>query len=233
MTHKEGFALYRARTKINSKALGNFVRVAIGACDLNNGRLFHCAEEAMIIRDSNYYWHRSQDFYQKECPLELAFDSTDKSSDFIFDWLQAQWNDESSELRFSWEWNRKREREQIRWIGTFVPRWNELHDLMDAISSIAELPIGEHWMLDHVDTYSHATELLERLQPWRKLLKSHFSFEPLAESYPLFLREYFRSASIHVWVKGVETSAHEQLEARLLLRDWLQINAPDHLHFVQ
>ena len=232
VTHSEGIALYWVRKHINSKNLGELVRLAMAGGKFYNGRMFYCANKLLITQGSRYYWSASQDFYQKEYPLQLPFNSTDKPSAYIFDWLQEQWNDENSEVRFSWEWNRKTEPEQNRWLGTIVPRWNELHDLMRAISCIAELPSGKRWILDHVDTHNHAPELLARLQPWRELFKSRFSFEPLPESYPQFLREYFQMASSHVQIEGGNFSAHQQIEARLLLRDWLQRNAPDHLDLI-
>ena len=233
LTHSEGTALYWVRQRINSKNLGELVRMAMAGDKFYNGRMFYCADKLLITRNSEYYWSASQDFYQKEYPLQLPFDSTAKPSTYIFNWLQEQWNDENSEVRFSWEWNSKTEQEQNRWLGTIVPRWNELHDLLRAAACVAELPIGKTWILDHFDTHNHSPKLLARLQPWRELLQAHFSFAPLPAFYPKFLREYFQMAAIHVQIEGAEVSAHEQLEAALFLRDWLRIDAPDHLHLIQ
>ena len=232
VTRGDGIELFRAKKHINSKTLGNVVRVAPYSGQFYFGRLFYCHGEYLIFREGHGYWE-AEDFWQRESPLEIPFDAMTEPSIHVFDWLQAQWNDENSEVRFSWEWNRKIEPEQNRWLGTIVPRWNELHDLIRAVACIAALPTGARWFLDFVDTHNHAPALLERLHPWRELLKSHFSFEPLPNSYPKFLRRYFQMASSHVQVTGQELTAHQQLEAKLYLRDWLRRNAPEQLHLIQ
>ena len=216
----------------NSKTLGLIVRAALYGEQAHFGRLFYCHGERLIFREERSYWE-SPDFWQREHPIVIPFDMRTEPSRQVFDWLQTQWNDTDSDLRIAWEWNRKSEPEQNLWLGTIVLRWNELHDLMRAVACVAELPTGTRWMLVHIDTHNHSPELLARLQPWRELLQAHFSFEPLPNSYPEFLREYFQMASSHVQVEGAEVSAHQQLEAKLYLRDWLQRHAPEHLHLIQ
>lgn len=228
-----GHSLHRAQKRINNKILGQMTRLGISNGKFGYGRLFYCGGEPLIMRDRNYFWERAQDPYQALFPLAPPFDSTNKDSTDIFGWIEKQWTDENSELQLSWKWNRKSTREREDWLGTIVPHWNELHDLMRAVACLIELPKGANWLLTHFDTHNHAPELLESLQPWRELLKTHFSFDPLPKFYPEFLRQYFQSASAHVQVQGVENSAHEQLEAKLYLRNWLENNAPEHLHLVQ
>lgn len=224
--------LYQRHKRINSKTLGERARFGMEKREFRCGRLFYCGGEGLLIAGTQAHWIGQQNFWQMEAPLTVAFDSQTEPSASAFDWIQKQWANPNSEIRISWEWNRKNERQREDWLGTIVPRWSELHDLMRAVSCVAELPVGQHWILDHVDTHNHAPALLERLRPWRELLEAQFWFEPLPEFYPQFLREYFRCASGHIQVEGVEFSAHEQLEAKLYLRDWLQQNAPTHLHLV-
>ena len=231
VTREDETLLHMASKHVNSKILGQTVRSATCEEQSHFGRLFYIHGEYLIFREGQGLWE-SQDYWQRESPLEIPFDANTTASIDVFDWLQAQWNDVDSEVRIAWEWNRKTEPEQTRWLGTIVPRWNELHDLMRAAACVAELPTGERWILNHFDTHNHAPELLGRLQPLRKLFQARFSFAPLAESYPEFLREYFAMAARHVQVIGEEFSAHERLEAALFLRDWLAHNAPEQLDLI-
>ena len=227
-------ALHRRKKRINSKALGELVREATGDGNAHScGRLFYCAGEPLIARGSNYHWSNSLDMWLEMYPSEFPFDATDKPSADIYDWLQKQWRDLDSEVRLSWEWSRKNDEGQTQFFDPIFPLWRELHDLMNAVAITVELPKGTRWILNHVDTHNHAPEMLAHLQPWRELFMAQFSFEPLAKSYPQFLREYFQSASSHVQVVGRDATAHEQVEARLFLRDWLQRNAPEHLYLIQ
>ena len=232
VTREDKTPLYVANKHVNSKTLGQTVRAALHQEQSYFGRLFYCHGECLIFQKGRGHWE-FDDFWQREMPLEIPFDATTEPSIHVFDWLQTQWNDANSEVRIAWEWNRKSDSEQNLWLGTIVPRWNELHELMRAVACIAELPKGARWILGFADTHNHLPTLIARLQPWNELLEARFSFEPLPESYPQFLREYFQMAASHVQVTGQELTAHEQLEARLYLRDWLRIHAPDHLHLIQ
>ena len=224
--------LYERHKSANSKTLGWRARQGIENSALYCGRLFFCAGEAVVTQNSIYHWSSSSDLYRKVVPLRLPFDSANKTSASIYDWFQTQWNDRNSEVRFSWEWSRKDSGAREQYLGTIVPRWNELHDLMRAVSFVVQLPVGEYWSLYHSDALAHSPELRARLQSWRELLESHFSFEPLAEYYPQFLRDYCGFTFGHIAIEGVDFSAHQQLEARLTLRDWLKRNAPAHLDLI-
>ena len=224
--------LHEKYKSANSKTLEWRARQGIMNSALYCGRLFYCHSESLIFREGCVYWE-NQDFWLREYPLEIPFDANTKASIHVFDWLQTQWNNANSELHIAWQWSRKTDSERIRWLGTIVPRWNELHDLMSAASCVAELPTDERWIMNHFDTNIQTPELLGDLQTLRKLFHASFWFEPLPESYPKFLREYFQLTARHVQVQGTESTAHEKLEARLFLRDWLAQNAPDKLHLVQ
>ena len=226
-------SLHRRKKRVNSKALGELVRSAIGdGSAYSCGRLFYCEREALIARDWNYCWSTSLDVYLEMYPPQFPFCCADEPSADVFDWLQTQWRDLDSEVRLSWEWSRKSKLEKIQFFDFIVPRWREIHDLMNAVAVAVELPVGARWILDHVDTHNHAPELLARLQPWRETFMARFLFEPLAESYPKFLRQYFQFASGHVQVEGAECSAHQRVEAKLFLRDWLARHAPEQLALV-
>ena len=225
--------LYQKSKGTNSKTLGWRARLAIGNNASYCGRLFFCGGEAVVTQNSIYHWCPSSDPYRKVVPLKLPFDCSYVASSFIYDWFQAQWNDKSSEVHFSWEWNRKDSDARERYLGTIVPRWNELHNLMRAVSIVFEIPVGEYWSLSYFDALDDSDELRLHIRAWSELLKSHFSFEPLADYYPQFVRDYSQFTLGHIAILGVEFSAHQQLEARLYLRDWLRTNAPEHLHLVQ
>ena len=233
VTREDNTPLRIARKHVNSKVLGRIARVAPCEASSHFGRLFYCHGECLIFREGRGHWE-SQDFWQQEAPLEIPFIAMREPSVHVFDWLQKQWSDLDSELRLSWEWRRKDELEKIRNFDSIIPRWREIHDLMNAVALAVELPEGQRWILDHVDTHNHSPELLARLQPWRELIVAHFPpFKPLPSSRPEFLRAYFRFASGHIQVEGAGASAHQQLEARLYLRDWLRRHTPDLLHLVQ
>ena len=233
VTLGDGTTLIRLRKHINSKNLGNIVRIALHGGRFHFGRLFYCGGEALVLGNEKAHWSASDDFFQREFALVLPFDAQNEPSTNIWHWLQEQWHDLNSAVRLSWEWSRKNDLEKVQFFDSIVPRWREVHDLMNAVAITVELPVGAHWILDHVDTHNQTPELLGRLQPWREIFIAQFSFELLPDSYPQFLREYFRVASAHVQVVGQAATAHQQLEARLFLRDWLQRHAPDHLHLVQ
>lgn len=229
VTREDGTALPVAKKHVNSKRLGQIVRAAPEERQSYFGRIFYCEGECLTFRDGCGHWS-SQDFWQKEKPLRIPFDAMTEPSSRVFGWLQNQWRDANSQVRFSWEWARKSESQRDDWLGDVVPHWRELGQLMRAVAISVQLPPGARWILDHFDSHNHTPELLARLQPWRELLIKHFvPFSPLPDSYPQFLRDYFRFASGHVEVVGETTSAHQRLEAQLHLRQWLRQHAPDRL----
>lgn len=132
-------------------------------------------------------------------------------------------------MRFAWEWNRKDFGERNQWLNEMVPGWKELGQLMHAVATIVGLTPEQMWILDDLITFDYSPEQLASLGSWSEVLQTHFSFEPLPDSYPQFQREYFNIELRNLKVKGAESSAHQQLEARLYLRNWLQQNAPEHL----
>ncbi|NEN44413.1 hypothetical protein G3V71_23965, partial [Escherichia coli] len=141
---------------------GEIVRAALLNVDYRCERIFHLNGQTCLLQPERAMgiWSKFSSFHaQKKIEFPLPFDSTDQTSAYIFDWLQTQWNDMDSAVRFSWEWNRKTEQEQNRWLGTIVTRWNELNDLMRAVSCVTALLEGERWILCHIDTHNHAPEL--------------------------------------------------------------------------
>ena len=225
----KGQALCPFSPQLDSGKLERIVRKAIKGDEFSFGRLFHIEGQTCLLRANETAWvaPRKQQF---DSVFSFPFDVLTEPSSRVFDWLQTQWKTSDSEVRFSWEWNRKTSTERHTFLEEHVPRWRELFDVMRAAAIVAGLPESATWILDHVDTHNHSLELLARLKPWRELLITHFlPCAPFPDSAPECLRDYFRFISNHVSVQGEESTQHERIEGHLRLREWLQHNAPDRM----
>lgn len=219
---------------INVGKLERVVKRAIKGQDFRFARLFYYRGQRALLTQRETVWTAPETPREFDTEFELPFGWLEKSSELVLDWLEQQWQRPDSDLRFSWEWNQKTPEQRHHYLTIQVDRWRELFDLMHAIACVEALPIQTRWILDHVDAHNHAPELLASLQPWRELLGEHFlPFKPFPVSAPFCLRLYFSFISSHIQVKGAEVSAHQQLEAKLFLRDWLQRHAPNKLHLIQ
>ncbi len=218
--------------RLDGGKLERVVRKAIRGEEFSFGRFFHLEGQTCLMRASETSWvaPRKQ---QSDSVFSLPFDVLADPSARVFDWLQTQWNISNSEVRFSWEWNRKSPSQRQTFLEEHVPRWRELSEMMRFAAIVEELPSEALWILDHVDTYNHSPDLLARLKPWRELLCAHFlPFEPFPVSAPECLRDYFAFISNHVSVVGQPLTRHERLEARLHLREWLERNAPERMELL-
>ncbi len=215
---------YSSHPQIDAGKLERIVRKAIKGDQFSFRRAFYVEGELCLMSPEGAVW--KSPYNQGDSDFAVPFDALIDSSAIIFDWLQDELGFHHSEVRFSYDWNRKNAQERHDFLGEHVPRWRELFQLVRAAARVTELPENATWILDHVDTYNHSPQLLARLEPWRKLLRTQFlPFEPFPDSSPQCLREYFAFISNHISTKGENASQHERLEARLLLREWLQDKA--------
>lgn len=225
----QGQSLCPFSSQLDIGKLERIVRQSIKGEQFSCGRLFYLEGQTCLLSPRETVWvaPRSQ---QWDSVFSFPFDAMKEPSPRVFQWLQQQWNEPHSEVRFAWEWNRKNAQERHEFLEATVWRWRELFDVMRAAAIIEELPEHASWILDHVDTHNHSPELLARLKPWRELIETHFlPFEPLPDSAPECLRDYFQFVSNHIQVEGENCSERQHLEARLELRQWLEHNAPDEI----
>ena len=230
------FGEFKAR--VHGKKLERIVREALRPKTLYLqserfyfGRVFHLQDQFCVVRAGESFLTRTQ-LWLDNTPLEFPFDIAIEPSIQVNNWLAQQWRKQDSDVRLTWEWNRKDDEERETWWGEIMPRWNELRQLMRAVATIIELASDQIWPLTDLMTFDYTAKQLAHLEQWDEFLPHQFSFELPAHA-PQFLRDYLRYAERNISVRGAEVSAHQKLEARLYLRDWLQIHAPQHLHLIQ
>lgn len=220
------------RRKKNPNELQQIIEESIQVDSLRFGRSFYVADQFCIFSRSKFFWSRRDIFF------DLSFSTPEIIGNYpspqIFQWVSQQWQNPNSDVRYAWEWSRKTEAERRQYIEDNVPHWRELMNLTRALVIVEKVPRDLPWSLKMpINSSGYSEETLARLQLWRELLKDRFfPFEPFSESSPQCLNDYFEFISTRFLVKGEDYSAHQQLEARLYLRDWLQCNAPDHLHLI-
>lgn len=169
----------------------------------------------------------------EEVAFSTPFDAFTEPSASVFDWLARQYRDEGSEARFALAWMNKSRQQRDAYLEQTVPRLGELRELMRCIACVCELSPRVSWILQRPNSPS-APVLPAQLAPWSAFLVEHFfPFEPMTIDAPQCLREFLKWQSDHAGVDGETRTAHEQLEARFYLRDWLRNNAPDQMHLVQ
>ena len=197
------------------------------------GRTFYVAEQLCIVSQNKFLWSQKSIFFDSS--FSTPEDMCKEPSLTVFQWLSQEWKNPDSEVRYAWEWSRKAETERRQYLKDNVPRWEELINLMRAIVCIEKLPKDAPWSLEGpINRQKYSAEALVRSHFWRELLKDKFiPFEPFPDSSPQCLNDYLKAVPNRIVMRGFEFSAHEQLEAKLYLRDWLQRNAREHLYLVQ
>ncbi len=171
--------------------------------------------------------------YVDSTEFSAPFDALSEPSARVFDWLSRQWQDADSEARFAWAWKDKSAQQRDAYLQQTVPRWGELLELTRFIARVCELPPQFAWVLQSEDS-GHPPALRARLAPWSELLLGHFfPIAPLTADAAQCFREFLDKQSGYTRIRGETCTAHQQLEARLHLRAWLQRNAPEELHLVQ
>ncbi len=193
------------------------------------GRIFHLEDEICLMRGKEVGWLSP---LGDLVPFRVPFNPMAGSSLQLFEWLQKEWNKPKSEVRFSYNWNCLNQEEQHEFYCQRVPRWREIHELMRCVVQLEGLPIGQLWWLEHID-WPEEPEAAKRLERWGVVLHSHFgtfwSGKDFSVNSPQCLLQDFDKADSWLHVKGVVTSSHERIEARLQLRQWLEHFAPDEI----
>lgn len=148
------------------------------------------------------------------------------------------WANENSGLRFAWEWAQLSKTQRRRTVIGFDGDLSELQEIMVLVLNSSSLlwqnSLLWYWCI-HVNPardriYAHAgtqsEELGEKyLAQWNSFLRAYFL--PNSRRFPIELhpcaQDYITTAG-EVWLRQAPT-AHEQLEAKLALRDWLRDKA--------
>lgn len=220
--------------KTDDEILERIARQAVAGEEFQLGRIFYLRSAHCLITPTEVFWIKQSATTREVTEFCLPDEVREGNSAYVFQWLQQQWQQLDSEVRFAWEWNRKNIQQQQQYFFETLPRWRELSELMTAVASAIQIPSEQIWTLNHVDSSAQFSEVQEQLENWSTLFVAHFlPFAPLPLSEPKCLRDSLQFAADHIHVKGTETSAHQQLEAKLFLRDWLIRNASDHLHLIQ
>jgi len=203
------------------------------------GRVFFLDDACVFINENEGGW-----FGKELAPFLLPFSHLEAPSKTIFDWIKEQKNDVNSEVRFALGWSNWDDETRAHHADGVLPEWRELRRLMRAVALLdPELNEGLVWHLGdekcpsgvgdnpphHLLPFSY-DQLAARLQRWSEVFKPHFfPFPLLPENAPLVLQNYFADAANTLSVRGEGASAHQKLEARLQLRQWLERNAPDQI----
>ena len=196
------------------------------------GRAFHLEGQLCLTVGDRAAWQISEQHerYDFETPFDVQ---TQPSADF-FAWLREQWHDEKSSVRRAWNWNGQSPSQREQYLETLFPRWQKLRQLMRWVACVEAVPLGQKWTLQHTPLRNRSLAIAPQLWVWRDLLALHFlPLNPDSANFPHYINEALRRACDPVTIVVGETSAHEKLEARFLLRDWLRLNAPDQLDLIR
>ena len=154
--------------------------------------------------------------------------------------LRAQWKDEKSDVRFAWEWAALDNDQRRHKMG-----WPESWRAMERIMNLVLASATNLWRVsDEISWYFHldgktgkwVSEVWsdgqddlwdeKRLRTWDELLVAHFVphwREDLFQRYSCLTQ--YEAQALFYNASDVEAAqpptAHEQIEAKLALRDWL------------
>jgi len=211
--------------------------------NLNLSRSFFCAadEEPQCImrhRDGKGVWLSAE--LQTVGEFTLAVPSA-AVEDFWKAAFFAAFGDESSEVNFAWRWARMNEEERYAWffdgsdglkaqehlVRIVLQSADELWEEHALVSWRRGLSAGEGWFYDERHRRIREPQLPLNLERWRHFINAHAGQNQwkAADSqrfvrYWLIGKQKMRSFDVEV----PRPSAHERLEARLELRDWLEQN---------
>ena len=148
----DGFGAFKAR--LHGKKLERIVRKALEpkkfylqSGRFYFGRVFHLQGQLCLLRAGESFL-ASHCSWLSHTPLEFPFDISSEPSKRIANWLCQQWQTEKSAVRLAWEWNRMDSPQRERWWGDVTPRWNELHQLMRAVATVATLAPDQRWAFE-------------------------------------------------------------------------------------
>ena len=181
-----------------------------------------------------WYWQKTS-----FSPSFSAFDVSEKQAREL---LLREWNDENSDTRFSWQWPQWNDEERkvlccgfegdlrdmarvMRWILTGA------HQLWEAGSGWTWTIHPEFASRGYVTNFSDSGRpLILTLSAWQEWLFAYFApgwradWMERHECVQGFWRRVGALESVRM---DEPPTMHEQLEAKLDLREWLRENAPD------
>ena len=224
---------------INAAKMARVIERALRDQEFGFGRLFYLGGHACFLTQGEARWLAPQIRFrtrpdERNPRFDLPPNLAAQDSARVFAWLEGQWNDAGSQVRFAWEWNRKTYAEKHEFLRAQFPRLRETLDLMRAIAQALAMGANTRWLFSAPGVSVSTGDLhREKLAAWARLLERHFApFETLLSAEAHCLRDYSTFLDEHLCADGGESSFHQQLEARLFVRDWLARHAPDQLHLL-
>ena len=194
------------------------------------GRVFYLEGELCVARKKSMGWLKPVGYLAE---FRVPFNPMAGQSVRVFEWLRKEWSKPKSEARFAYEWSRLDAEQTHEYYCQHVPHWREVHDLMRLVAQMEGLPEGQRWWHDHIelpdDPEREARFLSWGARFWEHYIGQYWSSKPFPSKSAKCLLESFETACYTANVKGTVTTAHERLEARLQLRDWLERNAPERM----
>ena len=150
------------------------------------------------------------------------------------DQLCSAWHDRASDARFAWDWANSTDHKRLYLLTGFAGARHEVERAMKMIlcnkSSLWETESCWRWNLSESElsgeSWSGADD--ELLELWNRWVRNHYypDLNSLLRREHPCVQELWseRVREVRVTVNG-PPSMHEQLEAKLWLRDWLQDKA--------
>jgi len=213
--------------------VADILRDSLNGKQFHYGRLFQVEDGLCIVEGKRIGWLNLR---ADLTILLVPFNPMVGQSERVFEWLQGQLNKPNSEVRFSYDWSCMGEEQIYQFYCECIPRWREIHEVMTWVAQLEGLPDGHPWWPNRI-RLPEAPEIEKRLAMWGKAL--YFLFQPdgrrlfwelrFPKNSPKCLLKHFHGASSNIHIYGASASAHQRLEARLQLREWLEANAPDQI----
>ncbi|RYX86837.1 hypothetical protein EON83_01250 [bacterium] len=209
------------------------------------GRLFYVGDACCFINRNECGWLTEDEGF---AAFALPFAHLTAPSQCIFEWLTTELERPESEAKFALTWLDWDEKERSSYAESAFPSWQNLRVFLRAIAfNEEELHENLVWYLgDQINPSSvgyspNAAKwspppqpLVTRLQTWSELIKPHYlPLPPIPEEISPLLRDYLIEEISTLRVSGEDANAHQKLEARLFLCDWLQENAPDRMNLLE
>ena len=200
--------------------LPNFPRIVAHSTE----NLFWC---------STSQWQSFVPFRLEPAPIAL-----DSNSDKAGQQLQNAWEDQNSDAYFAWQWAALNREERLKKCTGFEGDWDELKEVMELIlrasSALWDLDSGWNWWfnvgndgndISSRNDYEVEGELI--LKPWQPILDARFrpKWREKWLTRHLCVAKFWREEGVSEDVYIDAVTAHEQLEAKLQLRAWLQDKA--------
>ena len=148
--------------------------------------------------------------------------------------LYSAWSDRTSDARFAWDWANSTDHKRLYLLTGYGGDCHEVERAMKMIlrnkSSLWETESRWRWNLSESELSSESWSGAdnELLEPWNRWVRNHYypDLNPLLRREHPCVQELWseRVREVRVTVNG-PPSMHEQLEAKLWLRDWLKDKA--------